>query len=191
MIEIPNKWFFINESSYNVINLFNNNTNRLGIIFLYNKFSTNVKYKRIEKHILKIIRQKKIPFFVYGSFSLAINLKANGLFLPIEKINCNSYNITKARNCFKKLMIGTTIHSKQEMILSKKYECDITFVSPAYKTNTHKNIVPLSTVRFIYLCHLTKNYKFALGGVNEKNYSRLKNKHLKGFGGINYFKKLN
>ena len=85
-------------------------------------------------------------------------------------------------------MIGTTIHSKQEMVLSKKYKCDITFISPAYKTNTHRNMVPLSTVRFIYLCHLTKSNKFALGGVNEKNYSRLKNKHLKGFGGINYFK---
>ena len=87
-------------------------------------------------------------------------------------------------------MIATTVHSEKEIILSKKHKFDITFISPAYKTNTHKNMVPLHTVKFIYLCHVTTSNKFALGGVDEINYNRLKNRYLKGFGGIDYFKKL-
>ena len=190
MIKIPKKWFFMNERNINVINLFNSITVQFGIIFLYKNFSINQKYTRVFEKCLKVIRQKKIPFLVLGSLSLALRTKANGLFVPIEEINQNYYNIIKAKNCYKKLMIATTVHSEKEIVLSKKHKFDITFISPAYKTNTHKNMIPLHTVKFIYLCHISKSNKFALGGVDEINYNRLKNKYLKGFGGINYFKKL-
>ena len=190
MIKIPKKWFFVNEKDINVLKSLNNITNQLGIIFVYKNFSINEKCtKNIEK-CLKIIRQKKIPFFVLNSLSLTIRSRASGLFVPIKQINQNYYKIIKAKNRNKRLMIATTVHSEKEIILSKKHRFDITFVSPAYKTNTHKNMVPLHTVKFIYLCHLTKSNKFALGGVDEINYNRLKNRYLKGFGGINYFKKL-
>lgn len=190
MIKIPKKWFFINERNINILKSFNGIASQFGIIFLYKNFSINEKYtKNIEKCI-KVIKQKKIPFFVLGSLSLTIRSRANGLFVPIEQIHQNYYNITKAKSCKKKLMIATTVHSEKEIILSKKHKFDITFISPAYKTNTHKNMVPLHTVKFIYLCHVTKSNKFALGGVDEINYNRLKNRYLKGFGGINYFKKL-
>lgn len=190
MIKIPKKWFFMNERNINVINLFNSITSQFGIIFLYKNFSINQKYTRVFEKCLKVIRQKKIPFLVLGSLSLALRTKANGLFVPIEEINQNYYNIIKAKNCYKKLMIATTVHSEKEIVLSKKHKFDITFISPAYKTNTHKNMIPLHTVKFIYLCHISKSNKFALGGVDEINYNRLKNRYLKGFGGINYLKKL-
>ena len=187
MIKIPKKWFFINESNINLLKLYNI-TSQLGIIFLYQNFTINDKYIKQTKNCFKIMRQKKIPFFILGSLSSTIRMKADGLFVPIKEISKNYCNILKARNSKKNLMVGTTVHSEKEMILSKKYKFDVIFISPAYKTTTHINMVPLHTIKFIYLCHLTKTNKFALGGVNEINYNRLKNKYLKGFGGINCFK---
>ena len=187
MIKIPKKWFFINKRNSNVLKVLNSITSPLGIIFLYKNFSINEKYINDFKKCLKIIRQKKIPFFVCGSLSLTIRTGADGLFVPIEEVNQNYYNIVKTKNCNKRLKIATTAHSEKEIILSKKHKFDLTFISPAYKTDTHKNMVPLHAMKFIYLCHVTKSDKFALGGVDEINYNRLKNKYLKGFGGINYF----
>ena len=59
MTKIPNNWLFINEYRSNLINLFNNKTNNLGIIFLYKNFSIGENYKKIAVQNLKIIRKKK------------------------------------------------------------------------------------------------------------------------------------
>ena len=88
---------------------------------------------------------KKVFFFENYPQTLKV-LKKNILDLKLSE-KCKIFE----KNCLN--------FYQYENITNEKF--DITFISPAYKTNTHKNMIPLHTVKFIYLCHLTKSNKFA------------------------------
>ena len=46
---------------------------------------------------------------------------------------------------------------------------------------------PLNRIKFINLSKYPPSFVFALGGITKKNYPLIKNKFLKGFGGITHF----
>lgn len=187
---LPKEWFFFDPSLKDSIKVFNNITNKTGIIFLNkNYLSENKLLKKIQKFI-SICKKKKIIFFIYSSVYLALKYKAKGVYIPI-KDNCINFYSRSYIQKNKKLQIITSCHNKKEIILSKKMNYNFIFISPAYKTNTHKEFVPHSPVNFINLCYNCSSNIFALGGVTRKNVTRLKNKYLKGFGAITYFIKKN
>ena len=184
---LPKKWFFcdpFSKKSTITIDLLDNS---VGIIF-YNKKS--IKETLFSNQICPLInklKKKKICFLIHNSPSLARKFFANGVFLSINKSVMKSSVNIKTKDCENKLLLATTVHSLKEIRISKTIKFDFIFIAPVYKTRTHPFTRPINPLRFISLCKESNSRVFALGGIDDQNFKRLKNKFLYGFGAISYF----
>ena len=66
-------------------------------------------------------------------------------------------------------------------------KCNAIFLSPTFYINKSKKF--LGFHKFNYLASRNKIRILALGGISEKNFNKLKFLNIKGFGGIQMFKK--
>tara|TARA_X000000950_G_scaffold283199_1_gene383537 strand:- start:636 stop:1214 length:579 start_codon:yes stop_codon:yes gene_type:complete len=191
MKSFPQKWFFFDPSLKESVAAFNKCSKDTGIIFFNYKKNNQIDFLKSIQKFICICKKHKIKFLLQSSVFWALKYCATGIFVSFNEYKQKKYH--RASN-FKKnkkdLLIISTCHNIKEILLAKKIKCDFIFISPAFTTNTHKNFIPHNSVNFIKLCYTFASDVFALGGVSEKNIFRLKNKYLKGFGGITYFKKL-
>ena len=182
------KWFFFNPFNNTSIIAFNKLTNDVGVIFLNrSKKSENQFIEIIRDFIISCI-QKKIPFLINSSMLLAVKYNANGIFVDLnneQALNSKRRLIFKKKR--KKLIVASVIHNYSEMNIFNSLGLDMAFISPVFKTKTHRKMNPLSRFRFFDLCKKTKSNLYALGGIDTKNFKKIKNKFLNGFGAINYF----
>ncbi len=190
MTTITKEWFFFDPFNESSISIFHNITNKTGIIFFNKNFLKNEQeLSKIQKYVL-ICKKKKIPFLIYASFYWAIKYRAFGLYLPInlKKISLNTrISIFKYKN---QLTLSTSVHNLKEIKLSMFLNFSFIFISPVFKTKSHKNMRPLNRIKFINLSKYPTSLIFALGGITKKNYPLIKNKFLKGFGGITHFNEM-
>lgn len=181
------EWFFFDPFNESSISIFHNITNKTGIIFFNKNFMNNEQQlSKIRKYVL-ICKRKKIPFLIHASYYWAIKYKAFGLYLPVnhKHMSLNTrISIFKYRN---QLFLSTSVHNLREIKLSLFLNFSFIFISPVFKTKSHKNMQPLNRIKFINLSKYPPSFVFALGGITKKNYPLIKNKFLKGFGGITHF----
>lgn len=185
MKNLPKRWFFFDPSLEKKIPLLYN-INNIGIIFYKKRISTDNTFFRSLKTYVEFCRNNKIFFLVSYSLYWARKYKANGIYISIF----NKDNSLNTRLCLKKIknfLVATSVHNVKEMNLSYKYKLNFLFVSPAFRTNSHKELEEHGRIRFINLCKYSNTKVFALGGVNEVNFKLLKNKYVSGFGGITNF----
>ena len=189
MKTLPKKWFFFDPSVKESINLFNSCSSKVGIVFFNNKMIKQKNYIKLIKPLIKKCKKKKIKFLIQSSIFWALKFNATGLHIPkfYSKFTKNHHFFSPKSS--KNLILCTTCHNKKEILEAKKLKYDFIFLSPAFRTNTHKNFIAHKPINFIKLCYTFSSNVFALGGCTEKNVKRLKNKYLKGFGAITYFKK--
>ena len=74
-----------------------------------------------------------------------------------------------------------------EINLKLKQKCSEIFLSPVFKVNKSKKILGIN--RFNLMTFNKKAYFIALGGINEKNYKRIKLLRTNGFASISWAKK--
>ncbi len=184
MLKVPKKWFFFNPSSKFDNKRLSKFSNTTGIVFFKNNLDTHDKFFIKIKPYIDFCKKKKIKFLLPFSLYWANKYQAFGIFIENSNDSLNfliNYKIIK-----KKFFLATKVHSLTEAI--KFLEFDIIFISPVFKTFSFPNKKPMKRFIFLSLCLFFKNKKtFALGGVNNQNYSKLKNKYLDGFGGITNF----
>ena len=138
------KWFFFNPFNNTSIIAFNKLTNDVGVIFLN-------RSKKSENQFIEIIRdfmisciQKKIPFLINSSMLLAIKYNANGIFVDLnneQALNSKRRLIFKKKR--KKLIVASVIHNYSEMNIFNSLRLDMAFISPVFKTKTHRKMNPL------------------------------------------------
>ena len=179
MYNLPEKWFFLKDLENKNLEILKKIDSRIGVIFLNKDYSSSIISLK-EKSLFEFCRYNNIKFLIKGSFEMALRLKANGVFIPI--------NFLKKKQKNKKLISATIVHNRVEIIMCNSKKVDLVFLSPVFFTKTHKKTSPLNPLKFLNLCKLIRSNVYALGGVNEKNFKRLKYKHLSGLGGISYFK---
>ena len=121
--------------------------------------------------------------FISNNSYLARKYSLNGLYIPSFNKLDNFKNINFKKN-FK--IIGSA-HNEQEIIIKKKQGCSQIFISPIFKTKKKEKF--LDIVRFNKVNLNNSKGIIALGGVNEKNFSFIKNDSLHGFGGTSNFRK--
>ena len=183
---IPEEWFFCNpfkNYSEKIISSLNYKT---GVIFFFeDPLKKNEFLKNIEP-LVQICRKNRIIFIIQSSFFWASKYKANGILIDFKnKIFSNMINFNLIQETF---LLAVKVHNYQE---AKKFtkKIDIVFISNVFRTKTHPKRDGLGIKKLFELCVFLKNkLNFALGGVNRVNIKRLKNKNLKGFGAISYFK---
>ena len=120
--------------------------------------------------------------FVSNDIKLAHKVKADGLYIP------SFNNVKRFSNLEKKnLIILGSAHNQKEIHKKILQNCKAIFLSPLFYVEKSKKFLGIH--KFNYLSFSNKKNFYALGGISEKNITKLKLLYIKGFGGISIFKK--
>jgi len=133
-----------------------------------------LKQKKIKIHIIytkkdyliisKFSKKNKIPLFFINNLKLAIQYKAEGVFLTSSNKSLRS-NIKQAT----KLKVIGSAHNQFEYSIKKRQQCSTIMLSPIFYNIKYSPNKILSPVKF-NLIALNWNIKVcALGGINNKN----------------------
>jgi len=173
---LPNLFVFVNQ--YNS-NLFENNNINMGVIY------RNYNSANREAELIKIAlacKKKRYQLFVSNNIKLALKVRANGIYIPSFNKDKKFLNFEK-----KNFTIIGSAHNQKEIHEKISQKCTAIFLSPIFPIKKTKG--NLGIHKFNSLSRANKIHMFALGGINEKNFLKLKMIKSKGFGGISLFKK--
>ena len=173
---LPNFFIFLDE--YNS-KIFKNKNLNIGIIH------RNYKDRKRENQLIKIAKackKKRYQLFVSNDIKLAHKVKADGIYVP-------SFNKTKKFSNLEKknLIIIGSAHNQKEIHTKITQNCKAIFLSPLFLVKKSKTFLGLH--KFNYLSYMNKINIIPLGGITERNISKLKLLFSTGFGGIQIFKK--
>ena len=159
--------------------MFKNNIKNIGVIY------RNYKSSKSIKELIKITsecKKKRFPILIANDRKLAIKVKANGIYIP-------AFNkIKQFKNLENKnfLLLGSA-HNQKEIKEKILQNCERIFLSPLFNIKKKKGF--LNIYKFNLLVNSNNAKFFALGGINEKNITKLNLLNIKGFAGISIFKK--
>ena len=166
-------------SEFNYLDLSNLDKN---IHIIYRNYKKNIDISTLIL-IRNYCKKNKKKFFLSNNVNLAIKYQLDGVYIPAFNNQINFIKYLLPRN-FK--ILGSA-HNNFEISIKKKQGCNIIFLSPIFEV-MKKNYF-LDVIKFNLLT-LNKKIKFvALGGITEKNMSRLNLLTICGFAGISYFQK--
>ena len=151
----------------------------MGII--YRNYNAEKRENELVK-IAKACKKNRNQLFVSNDVKLAIKVKAEGIYIP-------SFNKTKSfANLEKKnIKILGSAHNQKEIQKKISQNCTAIFLSPIFYIEKSNKF--LGVHKFNYLAYSNNTNIFALGGISERNMHKLKLLNIKGFGGIQMFKK--
>jgi len=152
----------------------------------------NIIYRNYDNidHLSNLLKLKSfckkanIKLYLSNDIKLSIKLGLNGVYIPSfnKKLNyCGFYNLPEN---FK--IIGSA-HTLNEIRIKNQQGCKDIFLSPIFKIDKSKEF--LNIIKFNIIKLNTKADLIALGGINQKNFKRLKCLKLKGFASISWAKK--
>ena len=175
---LPKIYCFINEFNLAELSKLSNNIN-----LIYRNYDKQDDIKTILK-LRDFCRKTENKLFISNHIKLALNLKLNGIYIPSfnEKINY-SYIYNKP----KKFIIIGSAHNHKEILIKEKQGCEEIFISSIFQNQKSKKFLGIS--KFNLLARKTKHKIIALGGINEKNYRKLKSTNFTGFASISWAKK--
>jgi thiamine-phosphate pyrophosphorylase len=159
--------------------IFENSNINMGII--YRNYNTKKREKELVK-IAKACRRGRNQLFVSNDIKLAIKVRAEGIYIP-------SFNKTKGfANLEKKnIKILGSAHNQREIQKKISQKCCAIFLSPIFHIKKSKKFLDIH--KFNYLSSKNNINFYALGGISENNFHKLKLLNIKGCGGIRMFKK--
>ena len=173
---LPKFFTFIKTFDKDHINKLDNN---IGII--YRNYATNYDKKLIEE-IRNFCRKNNKKFYLSNNVTLARNLRLDGVYIPSFNSLLNMSHLNE-KNFLK---IGSA-HSIKEIRIKEKQGVKLLFISPLFK-KANKNKF-LDCIKFNNLAKHTSLKIIALGGISERNISRIKLTKAYGFASITLFKK--
>jgi len=140
--------------------------------------------KKISIELIKDIRDYcKISgrkFYLAGNLRLAINLNLDGAYIPAfnHSLKIKYYQIKKNF-----LLLGSA-HNIKEINIKSLQKIDVLFISPLFNSNKKTGI---NILKFRKLAGYCNCKVVALGGINNKNYKKLRLLNIDGFAGITLF----
>ena len=169
------KYFFINNFDANLIKCQDKNTS-----IIYRNYSKKNNIDEILK-LKKICKKYNYSLILANNIKLALKLGLNGAYLPSfnKKFDHLSYSLKKNF-----ILVGSA-HTFKEIKIKEKQKVSRIFLSSLFKKN--KNFLGINKFK-IFITYSEKNF-IALGGLTENNLRKLSLLNIKGFAGINFFKK--
>ena len=122
--------------------------------------------------------------YLSNNIKLSIKLSLDGVYIPSfnNRLNyCSVYNLPK------KFKVVGSAHNLKEIRIKNLQGCKEIFLSPIFKIEKAKNF--LGIIKFNLIKLNCKTNLIALGGINQKNFKKLKILGLKGFASISWAKK--
>ena len=176
--KLPKIYHFINEVNLSDLSKLGKN-----IHIIYRNYQKKITYN--ELIILKKLNYyKKRKIYIANDIKLALKSKLDGVYIPAfnKKINyLSSFSIPKNFE-----IIGSA-HNINEIKIKKKQGCNEIFLSPLFKVKKRNYF--LNIYNFNKLTNDNNLKYIALGGINQKNYKKIKLTKSIGFAGISWIKK--
>ena len=178
---------YINKHTSQISKTLKNYIKNIHSLFHFGEFS------RIYQSFLKMddcINSNSIGTHAVFNFCLSNNIKLSlklgldGVYIPSFNKKINYSGIYSLPKSFE--IIGSA-HNFSEISLKKKQKCNEVFLSPIFKVNKYKKYLNIS--KFNLLALNSKIDCIALGGINQKNYKKIKLLKSKGFASISWAKK--
>ena len=176
--KIPKIYYFIDE--FNLSDLYKLGKN---IDLIYRNYQKKISRKEVLS-IKKFCKLTKRKLFISNNIKLALSLKLDGIYIPSFNRKINYLSSFSFPSKFR--IIGSA-HNYTETLIKKKQGCKEIFLSPIF--NVFKNKKYLNIYNFNKLTDDQKVDYIALGGINEKNYKKIKLTKSLGFAGISWIKK--
>ena len=165
MFVLKNKYFFIIENTKD-IDLNNiKKTKKFNIIYRNRK--NNEKLKGL-KELRGECKKKRINFFIANDTELALNLKADGLYISAYNTNLN---LSKIKNLNLKI-IGSA-HNINELYMKKKQGCSEIIFSRLFETSYVPKKGYLGVIKFNLLSNIANKDLTPLGGITSSNLNKL------------------
>ena len=139
-----------------------------------------------ENEILKtkyFCKKKGFNLFLANNIKLATKLGLDGVYLPAFNKNLNYKNVS----CYRNFKIIGSAHNSIEIKIKERQNCEKIFISPIFKTAKNKKF--LDTIKFNLLANQTNKKIISLGGINSKNFKKIKLTKSCGFASITWIKK--
>jgi thiamine-phosphate pyrophosphorylase len=153
------------------------------ICIIYRNYD-NINHLENILKLKKYCKNIKTKFYLSNNIKLSIKLGLDGVYIPSfnSKINyVQSYSLPRNFD-----IIGSA-HNTPEINLKLKQKCSEIFLSPVFKVNKSKKFLDIN--RFNFMTLNKKSNFIALGGINEKNYKKIKLLRTSGFASISWAKK--
>ena len=153
------------------------------ICIIYRNYNDIDHLQNILK-LKKYCKNIKTKFYLSNDIKLSLRLGLDGVYIPSfnKRINyVQNYSLPKNFD-----IIGSA-HNVTEINLKLKQKCSEIFLSPIFKVSKSKKFLDINRFNFMTL---NKKANFiALGGINEKNYKKIKLLKTNGFASIGWAKK--
>jgi thiamine-phosphate pyrophosphorylase len=131
-------------------------------------------------YIKNFCKKHSIKLYIIDNFKLSIKYKLNGIVIShSNKRNILQNNFTCKRINF--LMMGKA-HNQIDYSFKEKQFCHKIFLSPLFSTKKYKGSKILNIHKFNLISMNWKKNLYALGGINYKNYKKIKLTKSLGFG---------
>ena len=175
---LPKVFCYVDEFNLSDLSKLSKNIN-----IIYRNY-TNIDHT---DHLIKIkafCKKSNNKLYLSNNIKMSIKLGLDGVYIPSlnKQINyCGSFNLPKN---FK--IIGSA-HNLKEIIIKSKQGCEEIFLSPIFKSKKSKKF--LGIIKFNLINISSKKNLIALGGINQKNYKRIRLLKSKGFASISWAKK--
>jgi thiamine monophosphate synthase len=118
--------------------------------------------------IVNFCKKNRFPFYISDNIRLALQTKANGIFLNAK----NTRIIPKIiRQNFE--VIGS-VHNQIEYYFKKKQGCTLLMLSPLFFNKKYSKNKILGPIKFNLLSNSWKNNLCALGGISLKTLNKIK-----------------
>ena len=113
-------------------------------------------------------KKNQIPFYITDNFKLALQTKANGIFLSAK----NKKIIPKIQKLNFEI-IGSA-HNQIEYYFKKKQGCTLLMLSPIFFNKKYSENKILGPIKFNLMSNSWNNNLCALGGISSKKLSKIK-----------------
>ena len=149
------------------------------IAVIYRNYNKKISFELIRK-IKTFCKLNKRIFILSNNYKLALKMDLDGVYIPSFNSDLKHLNYPKKKNF---IVLGSA-HNIKEIRIKEVQKVDAIFISSLF--NKKKNFLGIN--KFLNLISFTKKRIIALGGINEKNLSKLRLLNINGYAGISFFK---
>lgn len=169
------------EEEARIITHFNNLPKDTGIVLRHYNSSLHQR-----KCLGKIIKKSGRLLLVAGDPQLARCLGADGLHLPQWQLQSLAKANAQLSHFPRRWIISAAVHGIDAGQAANRLKANLIFASPAYPTQSHPNAPNLGVLKLAPLVRQAHQPVYALGGMNDQRFRRLKHTGITGYGGIQF-----
>ncbi|MDO5046502.1 thiamine phosphate synthase [Campylobacter sp.] len=137
-------------------------------IILREKDLRECEYENLALEVLKITKNSEVRLILHTHLDIALKLGVRNLHLPFDEF----VKISKFQT--KDLNIGVSIHSLKEAITAQNLGASYVVAGHIFKTKSHENETPKGVGFLREICANLNIKTYAIGGINFKNLSQVK-----------------